>query len=287
MHIVYRLALVLASATAFTATASAQFEIGGYYGHAYYMGDLERDSEYSPLPVGNGHRAFGGYARYFVNDRIALNGSAMATTIEGSDDKRAGSRTRNLSFFSRLYEVGISGEYYPFGAERSIAPYVTLGGAFYRFNPKTRFNGRTVELQPLGTEGQGAAGYGPRYSLNRFAVPLGAGTRIAFGRSWVIGVEAKLRMTFFDHLDDVSGGYVNYYELVQSNGSLAAELANRTHQLTGTEPLDLPTGTQRGNPANFDYYMSVGLTVGYRLGSGAFGAGGGRDASRYNKCYQF
>lgn len=281
------LGLTLAIAAATVSPALAQVEVGVMYGHGYYTGDLQYHSDLAPFPIGSGEPAYGLFGRYRFNDRLAFAASGTTLSIKGSDARRVGSRSRNLSFFSTIYEAGVSAEYYPLSIDRTIAPYVTLGGAYYHHNPKTRFNGRTVGLRDLGTEGQGSSGYGPRYSLHRWAIPAGAGVRVAFGRSWVLGAEAKLRMTFFDHLDDVSGGYVNYYELVQTRGSLAAALANRTHELTGGDPRDVPTGTRRGNPSNFDYYMTLGVTVGYRLGSGAFGSGGGGGANRYNKCYTF
>ena len=286
MHYGQTSALALSLAVALATSAAAQTEAGVFYGHAYYMGDLQPVTKFYPLPLGNGHRAFGLYGRHFFTERLAVTASGTGMFIEGADNRREGSRMRNLSFSTRIYELGIGGEYYPLSAERAISPYLSFGGAYYRFNPVTEFEGRTVALRDLGTEGQGSPGYGPRYSLNRFAVPLGGGVRVALGRSWVVSLETKIRMTFFDHLDDVSGGYVNYYELVEARGSLAAALSNRTHELTGGEPLDLETGTPRGNPANFDYYLTAGLTIGYRLGSGAFGSGGGT-ANRYNKCYRF
>ena len=131
-------------------------------------------------------------------------------------------------------------------------------------------------------------GFAPKYGLTRLAMPLGAGVRIPLGQAWVITAEIKVRATFFDHLDDVSGAYVNYYELVQGNGSLSAALADRTSELQGIEPRDIPSGTARGNPGNFDYYATAGINIGYRLGTGLFNAGSSRSgAGRYNKCYQF
>lgn len=274
------LALSLAAAS----PALAQFDAGVFLGRGYYAGDLQVDTDLLPY-VGAGEGAYGLYGRYLYNDRLALTASATTLTIGGDDARRENTRSRNLSFSSTIYEAGIAVEYYPFSADGAIAPYLTFGGAYYHHNPKTEFNGRTVGLRDLGTEGQGTEGYAPRYSLHRWAIPAGAGVRIAFGSSWVIGVEARLRMTFFDYLDDVSGSYVNYYELAQNRNSLSAALADRTHELTGTEPRDIPTGTLRGNPSNLDYYMTAGVTLGYRLGSGAFGSGGG--VSRYNKCYSF
>ena len=283
----YSVGLALALTALSTASASAQFELGVALGRGYYMGDLENDSQYAPLPVSTGKAAYGLYGRYDFNERLAFAASATRLEIAGADYRRASTASRNLSFSSAIYELGLAAEFYPFTSERVVAPYLTIGAAYYHHNPQTQYNGRTVDLRDLGTEGQGGPGYGPRYSLHRAAIPVGAGARVAFGQHWVIGAEAKLRATFFDHLDDVSGAYVNYFELLESRGALAAELADRTHERAGAEPRDVPTGTPRGNPANFDYYMTAQLTVGYRLGSGAFGAGRGGSANRYNKCYSF
>ncbi len=289
MSFLTRAALAVALPAAFLLAqpgASAQPELGIHLGHGYYMGDLQPDSPYAPL--GNGKASYGAYGRIGATDKIAITGSLMLTKLAGTDARRESSVERNLNFRTDIFEMAISGEYLPFGSGRAVNPYLTAGVAVYRFNPQADFNGRLVDLQPLGTEGQGMTGYAPRYGLTRLAMPLGTGVRIPFGEAWVISAEIKFRATFFDHLDDVSGAYVNYYELVQGNGSLAAALADRTSELRGIEPRDVPSGSPRGNVGNFDYYATAGLNVGYRLGTGLFNVASRKSgASRYNKCYQF
>ena len=78
-------------------------------------------------------------------------------------------------------------------------------------------------------------------------------------------MEAGFRKTFTDYLDDVSGSYVNYHELERENGQLAAELANRTGEYFGSDPVILPTGTQRGNEQADDWYFMGGVTISYNL----------------------
>ncbi len=265
----------------------AQTELGVHLGHSYYMGDLQPDAPLAPL--GNGKASYGAYARLGLNDKVAVSTSVIVTKIAGTDQRRASSIERNLSFESDIFEMAINAEVSPFGSGRSVNPYLSGGVAVYRFNPQAEYNGRLVDLQPLGTEGQGMEGYAPtKYSLTRLAMPLGIGARIPMGSAWVISVEAKIRATFFDHLDDVSGAYVNYYELVQGNGSLAAALADRTSEQLGIEPRDLPSGSARGNSGNFDYYATAGIHIGYRLGTGLFSSGSRKGgSSRYNKCYEF
>ena len=266
--------------------ASAQTELGVSLGAGGYEGDLG-PVEFSRR-ITSLRPSFGAYGRVPLAPRFAFAAHVQHYQVHGDDAFRKSSGGRNLSFESKVLEFGAAAEYYPLGLNRSAAPFLSAGAALYRFNPTTTFNGRVVELQPLGTEGQGLPGYAPRYGLTRLAIPLGGGVRIPIGSAWVVGAQARVRMLLFDHLDDVSGNYVNYYELVQSNGSLAAALADRTGELNGTENRDIPSGTPRGDAADDDVTYTLSLTVGYRLGTGLF-SGGGRStgASRYNKCYQF
>ena len=105
----------------------------------------------------------------------------------------------------------------------------------------------------------------------------------------MLGAQASARVTFFDHLDDVSGNYVNYRQLVEGNGSLSAALADRTGEFNGTEPRNIETGTRRGDPIHNDWFYTATITIGYRLGSGLFNSGGGKSANskKYNNCYRF
>ncbi len=94
---------------------------------------------------------------------------------------------------------------------------------------------------------------------------MGAGVKVAVGERLNIGLEAGVRKTFTDYLDDISTDYVNYGQLVRGNGDLAAALGNRTGEYLGTDPVDVPTGTQRGNPNADDWYFIGGVTVSYNI----------------------
>ena len=108
-------------------------------------------------------------------------------------------------------------------------------------------------------------GFADPYRLTQVSIPMGVGFRFALNDFLMIGVEAGVRRTFTDYLDDVSGSYVNYNDLLAGNGELAAALGNRTGELNGSEPVILPTGTQRGNPAEDDWYSVAGVTLSYRF----------------------
>ena len=200
-------------------------------------------------------------------------GKVSASDAQSEDEGR---KRRNLSFQSNIFEFGLTGElnifgYEPEGLQRRFSPYIFGGIAVFHFNPKTTYEGQLVELQPLGTEGQGMDGFGEKYKLTQFAIPMGAGVKIAVTERLNIGLEAGVRKTFTDYLDDLSTDYVSYTQLLHNNGRLAAALGNRTGEYLGTEPVDVPTGTQRGNPNVDDWYFIGGVTVSYNI----FGNNGG------------
>ena len=275
--------------------ANAQVEVGLNLGVSTYEGDLAPKSRIDFLTASQG--SYGAYVRANVGRLLSMRGFVQSSRIQGSDAMRPGQEARNLSFRTNIFELGLLAEIYPLGVDAPITPYISAGASVYNFNPEANYNGSWVELQPLGTEGQGLPGYAPKYELTRFAVPLGVGVRYPLGDAFVLGVEGSARLTFFDYLDDVSGNYVNYYTLLEGrgiegsrgNGSLAAALADRTGEFNGTEPRDLQRETRRGDPTNNDWFYTGTITIGYRIGSGLFSSGGSNrgNSSRYNRCYEF
>ena len=288
--------LLLACLLCLGAPITAQVELGLFGGTSTYEGDLSPTSLTARL---QGLRStFGGYGRIDVGPNLSFRGYVQQLKIQASDADRLSTQARNLSFHSNILELGVEAELYVLPNYQRIAPFVSFGASVYNFNPLTEYQGRDVELQPLGTEGQGLPGFRPRYALTRFAVPVGIGIRYRINDYFNVTARGSARLTFFDHLDDVSGNYVNYFTLLDGrgidgaagNGSLAAALGDRRGEFLGTDPFDVPTGQRRGDPTNNDWYYSATIGVGYTLGSGLFDRGsshGDRGASRYNRCYQF
>lgn len=287
MNNLFKLALTVLMCVAVTEIVSAQTELGINVGASSYNGDLAPSA--NKTMVLNAQTSIGVYGRVDVTPKLAFRGFVQQSKIQGSDaDRGQSTQGRNLSFRTDILEMGVVAEIYPIGDRFAVQPFISAGASVYNFNPETEYNGRWVELQPLGTEGQGLPGFAPKYGLTRFAVPLGAGIRYPMGENFVLGAQASARLTFFDHLDDVSGNYVNYYELLEGNGSLSAAVADRTGEYNGTDPRNLETGSPRGNPTNNDWFYTATITVGYRLGSGLFNAGRGNSSSKkYNRCYSF
>lgn len=247
-----------------------QFEVGLLFGASTYQGDIAPTAE--TFETNDFHPSLGIFGRYnvnpFVTARVSFSyGKISASDADAEEEWR---RERNLSFESKLFEFGLIGEvnilgYQAEGLQKRFSPYLFGGVAVFHFNPETTYQGQLVELQPLGTEGQGMDGFPKKYKLTEFAIPMGAGVKFAVSDRLNIGLEAGVRKTFTDYLDDLSTTYVSYGQLLHGNGELAAALGNRTGEYLGTEPVDVRTGTQRGNPDADDWYFIGGLTVSYNI----------------------
>lgn len=274
----YFLSLILACLT--LPVFAQHFEPGLMIGASNYIGDLSRNSR--KVYVKETRPALGLFMRYNLNDYVALKAFGNYASIAGEDANAddADIQLRNLSFRSTLVEIGFAGEfnlsgYQPYALEKVFSPYFFVGISAVLFNPKAKYEGEWVALQPLGTEGQGLAAYPEREAYNRttFAIPFGFGFKYALTDQLNLGLELGARRTFTDYLDDVSGTYVAYSELLAGNGALAAALGNRTGELSGGEPVTVPTGTVRGDDARNDWFFILGITVSYNfLDNGLMGS---------------
>lgn len=251
-------------------SSSAQSWEGGLYaGISTYQGDLVvQGFDYKEL-----HAAYGGFLRYNIFKYASLRLGITSGKISGDDGnatRQIWRKERNLSFESNIIELGTSLEinilgFEPYNLEKTFSPYIFGGIAVTRFNPKTLYEDEWIALQPLGTEGQGIGGYETPYKLTTIALPVGFGLKYAINDLWNIGLEIGVRYTNTDYLDDVSTIYVTRSELLAENGELSANLANRTGEFLGTDPVIVPTGTSRGNSEANDTYWILGLTISYNF----------------------
>jgi len=242
-----------------------------YFGSNYYQGDLAPRK--SPLSFSPGKAGWGGSMGMKLTDWMDGNVRFMLGQIHSDDDYAVDGtrRERNLNFYTPFYEVGLNAEFninklMPFLNKYGLEYYFTLGVNFFHFEPKTIYQGKVVNLQPLGTEGQGLPGFPDRYSCNQINIPMGIAIRFPLSPELYIGLEFSPRYTFTDYLDDVSTIYVNYYDLIEANRPVTAALSNRTGELYGTDILDVPTGTPRGNPEDKDWYFFAGISISYHFG---------------------
>ncbi len=259
-------------------------EFGVSLGASNYLGDLTPS-----IAVNESHVAGGLLCRFNYSDFLTLRGNATFGTISGDDKNYASDafrQRRNLNFrsnvveFSGVIEWNITG----FGEtmrERPASPFLYAGIGVFKFNPMTKFeymptktlngapihdpqlkqfDGKWIELQVYGTEGQETTKYNERrrYPLTQVCVPIGFGYKKQLDDFWAIGLDMGARVTFTDYLDDVSLTYVEDQIVGGNNGLLAAALADRGPEL-GYERFynGDPRGTSKAN----DMYLFLNLTV--------------------------
>ena len=122
-----------------------------------------------------------------------------------------------------------------------------------------------VRLQPLGTEGQGMPGYDKKYSLVTPVVVAGLGVKYKASSKLTIMFEVSHHFTFTDYLDDVSGTYGSYGEILEARGELAANLSQRIWEYYDVEPFEVPPGTARGDDNASDWYFLLGFSISYNF----------------------
>lgn len=253
-----------------------RFHVGVFGGLAAYNGDIVE--KLFPKKVTNG--ALGVTLSYELTDRLNLRAGWTYSVVGGAD--RYGTDQarldRNLSFETILREFQLVGEYYLQDLyDHKFSPYFFGGVAVFHFNPYT-YAGNTdkIYLRPLSTEGQGIAGYEDRKVYSKFqpAIPLGAGVKYAITNNLHLGLEAGIRITFTDYLDDVSKSFIDPNDLLAARGQLAVDISYRGDEV-GLP--DYPVkGYQRGSPKYNDFYYYAGLHLSYRIGANWMGKDGKR-----------
>jgi hypothetical protein len=228
-----------------------------------YAGDLTNDN----ISIKTIHSGGGIEARYIFGDYFAVRGGINYTKV-GAKDKESGDSAiefRNLSFETNILEVNFCAELNLLSPELfSVYPYLFAGLGYFHFNPYTYDNsGKKVYLRPLSTEGEGLPQYPNKkmYSLNQICIPFGAGLKWNINEDITIGLEVGVRKLFTDYLDDVSGRYASYNNLLTDRGVEAVTLAYR-----GTGPYP-NGGSIRGNPKKKDLYYTFGLSAFYSFGN--------------------
>ena len=283
----FRIFVLLMLLSFLTSGLKAQSEVGVALGVSTYQGDLAPDNIQGSF--GNLHASFGAFYRYNFNNFISAKLAANYGRLSSDDSKSEAEakKRRNLSFRSDIIEVGLTAEwnilgYQPYNYARVFSPYIFAGVAGFRYNPKTFYDNQWIELKPLSTEGQGLAEYPDReeYALVQLSIPFGLGVKYALTDQWNLGLEAGFRKTFTDYIDDVSTTYVGREELLASRGELSANLANRTGEYLGTDPIDVQAGKQRGNADNDDTYIIAQIFISFNISDNGLVGGRSRNKRR-------
>ncbi len=250
--------------------AQQRYEAGVMLGGMSYNGDLgpRTFQDHFEMP----HLAAGVFVRQHFNKFFSAKVNLAHGNISG-DDRSWGNKDsrykRNLNFKSAVSEIAVTGElnllpYLPESMNRFYSPYVFAGLSLFHFNPKAKYQGTWIELQPLGTEMQG----GDKYARTQIAIPMGLGFRFAAEPGMHIGVELGGRKTFTDHLDDVSGTGM-YDPAAAKSGDLMSILSYRAANAPAGYVSDgRTTGVlevKRGNPKAKDWYYFGAVTLSFDL----------------------
>jgi hypothetical protein len=279
-------------------TQNAQnIEVSLGAGYAYYYGDLniknQKRAAFSVFGEGfdtkNFKLSFSVGTRYYFPKIFSLGINFYHMNLAGYDsdnstiDDGGGRRIRNLSFHTTVNSGFLDLQIEPFRTPKAwgkhsilLSPYIGGGIGFFRFNPKTMYNGSEVELQPLGTEGQGLAGYAKKYRLVELVVPVNVGFKVYMpSRRVSIGLDLNYNHTFTDYIDDVSTVYPNPVDFQNAYQATSPEKYNLVVALSDRGLNPHAVGEKRGSP-NYDFFMTGQIKFSYIL-NGA--------QSRYYDCY--
>ena len=250
-----------------TSVVFSQQEISAFLGTSIFHGDVG----YNSLKIGNTNKLFdnseaswGVCFRNNFNERFSLNISFKKGKVTSYDSQSEDGFivSRNLDFQSKISELSANIEYnfshYKIGSKKfNKALYVFSGISGFKFNPKGLSDeGTWIDLQPLGTEGQGSSVFpeNDKYSLFGIGIPIGLGYKYNLNKNIAINISWAWTLTFTDYLDDVSTQYVNPSIL----SPIAQDMADKS--FNGFEG-----GYQRGNSQNNDKFGFVGLSIVYKI----------------------
>jgi len=271
-----KISLLIIALTLSFSTKAQQFkpntEIGVLLGASYYLGDL------NTTHFNNSSFAAGLIVRKNIDKRFSYKAELLYLNI-AADDRNSNSldTNRGLHFKSPVYEISgqIEFNFLPYDPGNPLytwTPFIYTGISLFHFNPQAENrSGEWVDLQPLGTEGQGTAVVGSEeYSLTQVAIPLGGGIKIAVNPSFNIILEYGIRRTFTDYLDDVSTVFVGNHDANGNPISYPAEMSPDAIEMSDPRAglnaqFTHSKGDQRGDPNNNDWYSFVGITLSFKL----------------------
>ena len=267
------------------------FELGGSIGAMNCLTDIGGNKGIGKkfikdLNLGKTHLAGSISLTAMYQYMIAVRLEATFGTVSADDKVLAkvapstyGRYERNLNFKSKITDFMLGFEVHPLyilGNNKedweppSFSPYLLAGVGFFSFKPQTTLNGKTVDLQPLSTEGQGFVEYPDRkpYKLNQINIPIGVGVKYDLNSTLNLRAEFVYRKLNTDYLDDVSTTYIdpslysNYFTGTKLNNALL--LNDRQYELAPAHVTNVDD--QRGNPKNKDAFFTFNLKIGYTFG---------------------
>ncbi len=276
-------------------------EIGTTYfsfhgGPSKYIGDIGGHSTKSiyNLYLENSTFFFGASLQKYFRSKSFLELGINVGKLTASDkqinfknelDPEYSRYKRNLDFRTNITEGFLSYNIMPLGYFKNPTlrnsiwqPFITIGGAYYKFEPYGSYfdveseNTYWLSLPQFHTEGQGYPELPDRenYKLQEFNITYGGGLCIRITDRSRISLGISARKLFTDYLDDVSKTYIDN-RLHYSNNSIledadyAAYFSNKSALVMPFAPYG--TGDIRGNSNNNDLYYNYYLKFGFRIKS--------------------
>ncbi|MBQ7280465.1 MAG: hypothetical protein IJR13_07085 [Bacteroidales bacterium] len=256
--------MLLLSAGVVTAQRQKPYgELGFSVGGMNYIGDLNGQSLFGTVrPAANL------FYRYNIDSRWAVTiAAAYGTLVGGNPDVQP---LRNLSFSSHLCEASLRAEFnfvsFGFGdVSYRTTPYLFCGIGIFHFNPQATYTdpstgaSSTVDLQPLGTEGQHSDLYPDRYPYNLYnlCIPFGLGFKYRISKTVIFAFEYGFRKTWTDYIDDVSTLYVD--PAIFADDEVALRMADRAAEREGGS--SHPEGAIRGDDSLDDWYAFFNASI--------------------------
>jgi hypothetical protein len=257
--------LILSSFIASTTFGQSR-EMGIMLGVMNYKGDLQK----ATYAGQNNLPGIGFLYRRSYSNHWAFKAAISYGNVQGDDAQSDDpfNKNRNLNFKSSILEGTGQFEFnfFPYQTSNpstSFTPYMSVGLSVFKFNPKAYYNGDYIELQPLGTEGQGTNANPDKglYKKTSLAFVFGGGFKWKIGRRWSVVLESVVRKTYTDYLDDVSGVYADPNAIRVEYGKTAYFLSDRSIVKNNTGNI----GRQRGDNTNRDWYHFTGVQFTYTL----------------------
>jgi hypothetical protein len=277
------LLLILLSFAVNTAFSQWLWDYGVSAGVSNYLGDIggkekTRRDFVADMKLAKTRWNVGGFARYKWRPRVSLKLALDYLRIEGDDklSTNPGRNYRNLNFRNDMFDLALTGEWFfyenndlgnTYRYKNGFRAYVFGGVGGYYSNPKGKYNGDWIKLQPLETEGV-------HYKKIGVNIPVGFGFYFTLSKKHRIGYELNWRTTFSDYLDDISGNYTNG----APSDPTAAAMANRTGELGQSGLNDNPgayyytvngngtprfEGQKRGDKTHKDSYTTMSISYSY------------------------
>lgn len=246
--------------------------VSNYLGDLAWKGDIPIISETNP----SAFRPAGGiYYRNnftdFTSFRTSFSlGGLYANDAETNNDPAR--INRNLHFRSIVADLSVMLEWnilpYRIGdSKKMFTPFIGVGITGFYFNPQAELNGRWIDLQPLGTEGQGLIEGKERYSLFQYAIPGVFGFKANISNRIALSIEFQYKYTFTDYLDDVSSkNYVDPSVFYDNYITDVADEANAFSYRAIDKSITPRSTDQRGDPKFKDNYYFALLSISYSIG---------------------